>query len=424
MAEADKAKIFQQQKYKQEDLAGDFLQEGEFLFTSESVNEGHPDKLADIVSDAVLDACFEQDPDSYVACETATKTNMVMIFGEITTKAKVNYEQVIRNAIKDVGYDDAEKGLDYKMCNVIVAIEAQSPDIAQGVHINRAPEDIGAGDQGIMFGYATDECEERMPLSHVWASKLGKVLTDVRKNNVLPWVRPDGKTQVTVVYKNENGAMVPQWVHTVLISTQHDDKMTNQHDLLREQLIENVVNRVIPSKYINEKTQIIINPSGKFVIGGPYGDAGLTGRKIIVDTYGGWGAHGGGAFSGKDPSKVDRSAAYAARWVARSLVDAALVRRCLVQVSYGIGLAHPLSVFVDSYGTGLYSDADLTKIINHNFDLRPGMIIKELELRKPFYRKTSAYGHFGRAEPEFKWEHSKKLDPASYKNLQPVKDKL
>jgi len=408
-----------QQKYGQADLQS-LLGEDEFLFTSESVNEGHPDKLADIVSDSVLDACLEQDPESYVACETATKTNMVMIFGEITTKGKINYETVIRNAIKNVGYDNAEKGLDYKMCNVIVAIEQQSPDIAQGVHENRKVEDIGAGDQGIMFGYATDESEERMPLSHVWATKLGRTLTDVRKSGKLAWVRPDGKTQVTVVYKKVNGAMVPQWVHTVLISTQHDDNMTSQHDALRQSLIENVVNEVIPAKYITENTQIIINPSGKFVIGGPYGDAGLTGRKIIVDTYGGWGAHGGGAFSGKDPSKVDRSAAYAARWVARSLVDAGLVKRCLVQVSYGIGLAHPLSVTVDSYGTGKYSDADLTKVVNKNFDLRPGMIIKDLDLRRPIFSKTSCYGHFGRDDPDFKWEQSKQFEPSTYKDLEPV----
>lgn len=411
-----------EEQYTQQNLQA-LLEEGEFLFSSESVNEGHPDKLADIVSDSVLDACLEQDPNSYVACETATKTNMVMIFGEITTKAKINYETVIRNAIRDVGYDDAEKGLDYKMCNVIVAIEQQSPDIAQGVHEGRADEDIGAGDQGIMFGYATDESEERMPLSHVWATKLGKKLTDVRKNGVLDWVRPDGKTQVTVVYKNVNGAMVPQWVHTVLISTQHDDSMTAQPDLLRQDIIDNVVKEIIPEQYIREATRIIINPSGKFVIGGPYGDAGLTGRKIIVDTYGGWGAHGGGAFSGKDPSKVDRSAAYAARWVAKTLVEEQLCARCLVQLSYGIGIAHPLSVHVESYGTGKYSDADLTKIINSNFDLRPGIIIRDLDLRRPIFKQTAAYGHFGRSEPDFKWEVPKKLDHSSFQNIQMLEDK-
>merc|ERR1711862_657889 len=258
-----------------------------------------------------------------------------------------------------------------------------------------------------MFGYATDEDESKMPLSHMWATRLGKRLTDVRKDGTLDWVRPDGKTQVTVVYANEGGAMVPQWVHTVLVSTQHDDSMTSQHALLGQEIIDTVIKEVIPEQYIREETQLIINPSGKFVIGGPYGDAGLTGRKIIVDTYGGWGAHGGGAFSGKDPSKVDRSAAYAARWVAKSMVDAKLCRRCLVQLSYGIGLSHPLSVHIDTFGTGKHSDIDLVKLINSNFDLRPGIILKKLNLRRPIYSKTACYGHFGRiGDPDFRWEQS------------------
>jgi len=379
-----------------------------FLFTSESVNEGHPDKICDQVSDAVLDACLKQDPESKVACETATKTGMIMIFGEITTKAVVNYEQVIRDAIKHIGYDDVEKGLDYKTVNVIVAIEEQSPDIAQGVHIGKAVEDIGAGDQGIMFGYATDETEDAMPMSHHLATRIGYRLTEVRKNGTLPWVRPDGKTQVTVEYRNEGGRMIPLRVHTIVISTQHSPDVTN--DKIRADLKEHVINHVVPAELMDDRTIYHLNPSGRFIIGGPHGDAGLTGRKIIVDTYGGWGAHGGGAFSGKDPTKVDRSAAYAARWAAKSLVKAGLCARCLIQVSYAIGVPYPLSVNVETYGTSAKSEEELVKIVNDNFDLRPGCLVRDLNLKRPIYLKTAAYGHFGRSDDlDFTWEQAKPL---------------
>lgn len=383
-----------------------------FLFTSESVNEGHPDKLCDQVSDAVLDACLVQDPESKVACETCTKNNMVMIFGEITTKAVVDYDKVVRDTCREIGFVSEAVGLDADRCNVIVNIEAQSPDIAQGVHghFTKKPEEIGAGDQGHMFGYATDETEELMPLSHVLATKLGTKLTEVRKSGTCAWLRPDGKTQVTVEYKNDNGAMVPIRVHTVLISTQHDETVTNNK--IAADLKEFVIKPVIPEKYMDDKTVYHLNPSGRFVIGGPHGDAGLTGRKIIIDTYGGWGAHGGGAFSGKDPTKVDRSGAYIVRQAAKSVVASKLARRCIVQVSYAIGVPEPLSVFVDTYKTGVVPDSEILEIIKKNFDFRPGMIAIDLDLCRGGnrrYQKTAAYGHFGRNDPDFTWEIVKPL---------------
>ena len=380
------------------------------LFTSESVNEGHPDKICDQISDAILDTCLKQDPSSKVACETSTGTNFVIVFGEITTKAIVDYEKVVRDTLEYIGFDSEDKGINCHTCEVIIKLHSQSPDIAQGVHIGKKEEDIGAGDQGIMFGYATDETDVLMPLSHYLATNLGKRLTDVRKNGICPWVRPDGKTQVTIEYEKDsdlNGYMKPKRVHTILISTQHDENISNE-DIKRD-LMKHVINEVIPEQYIDSDTIFHLNPSGRFVIGGPEGDGGLTGRKIIIDTYGGWGAHGGGAFSGKDPTKVDRSAAYMARWVAKSLVSANLAKRILIQVSYAIGVATPLSINVNTYGTSNHTDEELLAIIDKNFDFRPGMIAKQLDLNKPRYFKTSCYGHFGRDDSDFTWEIPKKL---------------
>jgi S-adenosylmethionine synthetase len=384
------------------------------MFTSESVTEGHPDKMCDQISDAVLDACLEQDPLSRVACETATKTGYIMLLGEITTNAQINYDELARKVIVDIGYDRAKKGFDGNTCGVLVAIAKQSGDIAMGVdksfeaksgEMTEAEVDaIGAGDQGMMFGYACNETPTLMPMPIYLAHKLTRRLSEARKDGTLDWLRPDGKSQVTVEYAYGK----PKRVDTVLVSTQHAPEISQED--VRAGVIDHIIMPSIPPDMVDEDLKIYINPTGRFVIGGPLGDAGVTGRKIIVDTYGGMGRHGGGAFSGKDPTKVDRSAAYAARWAAKNIVAAGLAERCEIQVAYAIGVAHPLSVNVETFGTGVITDDKIAELITQHFDLRPGAIIRDLDLRKPIYQKTAAYGHFGRDDIEFPWERTDKAE--------------
>ena len=369
---------------------------GRHLFTSESVTEGHPDKIADQISDSILDAILAQDPVARVACETLVTTGLAIVAGEITTNCYVDFQKVVRETIKDVGYTRAKYGFDSETCAVLSTIHGQSPDIAQGV------DPGGAGDQGLMFGYACTETEELMPLPIMLAHKLGKGLSRARRDGVMDYLRPDGKSQVTVEYDGDR----PVRVDTVVISTQHSDSVTNER--LREDITENIIKRVVPESMRDSKTRFLINPTGRFVVGGPHGDAGLTGRKIIVDTYGGAAPHGGGAFSGKDPTKVDRSACYMARYVAKNVVAAGLAERCMVQLAYAIGVAEPVSVLVDTFATGVIDDARIGEIVRGHFKLTPKGIIEMLDLRRPIYKQTAAFGHFGRSEAEFTWERTDK----------------